>query len=156
MARPRLIYLLNSAQRHLQQWVGHQQAQAALQIQGPAPSAAQAGALFVLKQHDGVSMGQMAQLLGLEPPAVSGLVGRIEALGWVTRRPCPDDRRTQRVWLLPAGQALLPELQRAMARINLALTQGFTPDELTVVARWLEHVRQLPTDAAPTAADQQS
>ena len=152
-SRPRLIHLLNSAQRHLLHWVGQQQAQAALHLGGPVPSAAQAGALFVLKQQDGVTMGQLAQSLGLEPPAASGLVGRIEAMGWATRRPCPDDRRTQRVWLLPEGRALLPELQIAMKRINLELTRGLSPDELDVVARWLEHVRHLPMDTRPTAPD---
>lgn len=143
--KPRLIFLLNTAQRHLQQWMAGRQAQLAEQLGATVPTPAQAGALFMLAISDGATMGELAQALDLEPPAVSGLVQRIEAMGWAERRPCPDDRRTQRVWLRPLGQALLPALREGTARTNQALATGFTDEELATVARWLEHVRRLPT-----------
>jgi DNA-binding MarR family transcriptional regulator len=74
---------------------------------------------------------------------VSGLVQRMEALGWVLRRASEVDARTQHVWLQPAGRALLPALQKALARINERITGGFTPAELQTVGRWLEHVQAL-------------
>jgi|GEM_PF-164099 len=143
--RPRLVFLLNSAQRRLQQWIAAQQD--SLAGEGThAPSPAQSGALFALAQSDGATMGWLAQQLDLAPSAVSGLVQRMEALGWVARRPCPQDGRTQRVWLLTEGHAQLPLLQQAMKRINAGLTVGFSDDELTTVARWLAHVQHLDTD----------
>jgi len=99
--------------------------------------------LFALAQADGMTMGQLATTLDLAASAVSGLVQRMEALDWVARHPCPQDGRTQRVWLRPAGLALLPLLRQATARINHRLTQGFTDTELQTVARWLRHVQQL-------------
>lgn len=142
--KPRLIFLLNTAQRHLQQWMAGRQARLAEQLGAPVPTPTQAGALFMLAKCDGLTMGELAQALDLEPPAVSGLVQRIEAMAWAERRPCPDDRRTQRVWLRAQGQALLPALREGMASVNDALAAGFTDDELATVARWLEHVRRLP------------
>lgn len=144
--RPRLVFLLNSAQRRLQAWIGAQHAQHTHEGQA-SPSAAQAGALFVLARQDGATMGQLATELDLAPSAVSGLVQRLEALGWVQRRPCPEDARTQRVWLQASGQAQLPPLRHALSRINAQLTAGFTEAELQTVARWLTHVQQL--DATP-------
>lgn len=143
--RPRLIFLLNSAQRRLQQWMGAQQAQAAA-AGTPSPTAAQGGALFVLARQDGATMGQLADALDLAPSAVSGLVQRLEALDWVVRQPCPQDARTQRVWLRPSGRAQLAPLREAIARINAQLTAGFTEAELQTVARWLRHVQQLHPD----------
>ena len=70
------------------------------------------------------------------------MVQRTEALGWVQRATCPEDARTQRVWLLPAGRNQLPLLRSAIQRINRRLTTGFSPDELATVARWLQHVQQ--------------
>jgi DNA-binding MarR family transcriptional regulator len=142
---PRFIHLLGSAQRHLQQWMSLQQQHAANAAGHPLPTPVQAGALFVLAQADGRTMGEIARALDLEPPAVSGLVQRIEALGWVARQPCPQDGRTQRVWLSPAGQALLPTLRTVTQGIQARLCEGFTPEELATVARWLEHVRTLDT-----------
>ena len=140
--KPKLIFLLNSAQRHLQQWIARQTEEAG-HTASTLPTPAQSGVLFALAQADGMTMGQLATTLDLAASAVSGLVQRMEALDWVARHPCPQDGRTQRVWLRPAGLALLPLLRQATARINHRLTQGFTDTELQTVARWLRHVQQL-------------
>jgi DNA-binding MarR family transcriptional regulator len=140
--KPRLIFLLNSAQRHLQQWMG-QQTEAASQGGQQAPSPSQSGVLFALSTSDGATMGELAQALDLAPSAVSGLVQRMETLGWVARHPCPQDGRTQRVWLQDAGRQLMPWLRQATTRINARLTEGFSDAELQTVARWLAHVQRL-------------
>ncbi|WP_286741850.1 MarR family winged helix-turn-helix transcriptional regulator [Aquabacterium sp. UBA2148] len=140
--KPRLIFLLNSAQRHLQQWMA-QQTEAASRQGQQAPTPAQSGVIFALDKADGATMGELAQTLDLAPSAVSGLIQRMEALDWVTRHPCPQDGRTQRVWLRPSGQKLMPVLRQATTRINARLTEGFTEAELQTIARWLTHVQRL-------------
>ncbi|MBF5006105.1 MarR family winged helix-turn-helix transcriptional regulator [Diaphorobacter caeni] len=140
---PRFIHLLNSAQRRLQLRVAAEQASAAADA-STAPSPAQAGVLFSLAKHDGATMGNLSQALDLVPSAVSGLVQRMEALGWVQRRSCGLDARTQRVWLLPAGGEQLPALHSALKRINADLSRGFSSAELEIVGRWLAHVQGLP------------
>ncbi|MEY2842317.1 MAG: hypothetical protein RI920_354 [Pseudomonadota bacterium] len=147
--RQRFIFLLNSAQRRLQQWIAQQQAEAAADDVVP-PSPAQAGVLFALARAEGLNMGELANTLDLAPSAMSGLVQRLEALGWVARRADEHDGRTLRVWLLPAGQAQLPALKKALQRINMRLAEGFTEAELTVVARWLTHVQHLDDTHAPS------
>lgn len=144
---PRLIFLLNSAQRRLQQFIATEQERVA-SAGVAAPSPAQSGVLFVLARQDGATMGQLAQALDLAPSAMSGLVQRMEALGWVARRTSDADARTQQVWLEPAGRAVLPALNKALARINERLAGTFTPAELLTVARWLEHVQTLGDDDA--------
>ena len=139
---PRLIFLLNSAQRRLQQFIAGEQERAA-HAGLAAPTPAQSGVLFVLAREDGATMGQLAKALDLAPSAVSGLVQRMESLGWVERRASEADARTQQAWLLPAGEARLPALRKALGRINERLTGAFTPVELQTVARWLEHVQTL-------------
>jgi DNA-binding MarR family transcriptional regulator len=47
------------------------------------------------------------------------------------------------VWLREAGRAVVPPLRQATRRIQQRLTDGFTDDELSTVARWLRHVQQL-------------
>lgn len=141
-SKPRLIFLLNSAQRRLQQWMA-QQTEAASRAGQQAPSPSQSGVIFALAKSDGATMGELALTLDLAPSAVSGLVQRMEALDWVARHPCPQDGRTQRVWLRPAGQRLMPLLRQATTRINARLTEGFTEAEVQTIARWLTHVQQL-------------
>ncbi|MFZ2989234.1 MarR family winged helix-turn-helix transcriptional regulator [Ideonella sp.] len=139
---PRLVFLLNSAQRRLHQWMAMEQERAAIAGER-LPTPAQSGVLFTLASTDGLSMGQLALALDLAPSAVSGLVQRMELLGWLERRASDTDARTLRVWLSPEGVALLPALRTALGRINARLGQGFSPEELQTVGRWLEHVQAL-------------
>lgn len=141
-SRPRLVFLLTSAQRRLQAWIAAEQARAARRL-GTAPSAAQGGVLFLLAEQDGRTMGELAEALDMAPSALTGLVQRMEAAGWVERRACERDTRVQRTWLRDAGRAALPPLGQAARRIQQRLADGFTDDELQTVARWLRHVQQL-------------
>lgn len=127
---PRLVFLLNVAQRRLQRWM-------ASQTQHSGVTAAQSGLLFVLGQRDGVSMGEAGAALDLGPPGISGLVDRMTAANLIRRRADPDDGRAWRLWLTPAGRAALAQSKAGLAEINARLTEGFTEAEIDVVARWL-------------------
>jgi len=136
VSQPRFIFLLNSSQRRVQQWIANQ-GQEGLQLTAP-----QAGVLFVLERQDGQLMGELAQQLDLVPSAVSGLVERMQKLGLVERKPCTVDGRAQRVWLTEQGRAQLPLLYRITAQAQAKFSQGFSQEELAVVERWLKQVRQ--------------
>lgn len=127
---PRLVFLLNVAQRRLQRWM-------ASQTQHSGVTAAQSGLLFVLGQRDGVSMGEAGAAVDLGPPGISGLVDRMTAANLIRRRADPDDGRAWRLWLTPAGRAALAQSKAGLAEINARLTEGFTEAEIDVVARWL-------------------
>lgn len=126
----RLVFLLNVAQRRLQRWV-------ATRTQESGVTAAQSGLLFVLGQRDGVLMGEAGAALDLGPPGISGLVDRMTAAKLIQRRADPDDGRSWRLWLTPAGRAALARSKAGLSELNARLTEGFTEAEIDVVARWL-------------------
>src|SRR3954469_12951373 len=127
---PRLVFLLNVAQRRLQRWM-------AAQSDASGVTAAQGGLLFILGQRDGVLMGEAGAALDLGAPGISGLVDRVTAANLIRRRADPEDGRAWRLWLTPAGRAALAQSKTGLAEINARLTQGFTDAEIDVVARWL-------------------
>ena len=127
---PRLVFLLNVAQRRLQRWM-------AARTQHNGVTAAQSGLLFVLGQRDGVLMGEARAALDLGPPGISGLVDRMTAANLIRRRVDPEDGRAWRLWLTPAGRAALAQSKAGLAEINARFTDGFTQAEIDVVARWL-------------------
>lgn len=126
----RLVFLLSVAQRRLQRWI-------AAQTERNGVTAAQSGLLFVLGQRDGMPMGEAGAALDLGPPGISGLVDRMAAANLIKRRADPDDGRAWRLWLTPAGRTALAQSKAGLAEINARLTDGFTEDEIDVVARWL-------------------
>ena len=134
--QPFFIFLLNSSQRRLQRWIeSHRKPD--FQV-----SAAQAGVLFVLEKQDGALAGDIAQTLDLVPSAVSGLIDRMQRQQLLERKKCPEDGRATRLWLTPLGKDQLVLFKTQLAALNVRLTQGFTSDELAIVERWLNHIRQ--------------
>jgi DNA-binding MarR family transcriptional regulator len=128
-----LIYLLNVAQRRLQRWMA---AQPESEV---TPS--QAGLLFILGGQDGILMGEAGAALDLGPAGISGLVDRMAAARLVERRADREDGRAFRVWLTPKGRAALARAKAAAAQVNAMLTEGFTDEEMDVVARWLTSIQ---------------
>jgi DNA-binding MarR family transcriptional regulator len=131
--QPRLIYLLNVAQRRLQRWM-------AAQPSGEV-TPSQAGLLFILGRQDGILMGEAGGALDLGPAGISGLVDRMAAARLVERRADPEDRRAFRVSLTPKGRSELTRAKAAAAEVNAALTEGFTSAEIDIVARWLTSIQ---------------
>ncbi|MGW7084200.1 MarR family winged helix-turn-helix transcriptional regulator [Streptomyces sp. NPDC054871] len=56
---------------------------------------------------EGAAQRELSQELGYDPSAIVGLVDDLERLGFVERRPAPDDRRRRIVALAPAGHDFL-------------------------------------------------
>lgn len=63
-----------------------------------------------LSRQPGLSQNELAGLCEVEPITVARLVDRLEARGFVERRPDPGDRRVNRLHLCPAAQPILEEI----------------------------------------------
>ena len=60
--------------------------------------------LFFLQKNDGSSLTQISQGLMLENPTVTGLIDRLEKLGYVKRSDHPSDRRVYLIYLTREGK----------------------------------------------------
>ena len=127
----RFIYLLNVAQRRVQQWS---------LCDRRGVTSAQAGVLFLLGAKEGALIGDVAKSLGVGPSGISGLVDRMEGMGLVRRTPDPGDGRAVRLELTARGRAERDEAKARAAAINARLVEGFSEQELDVVARWMTNV----------------
>ncbi|WP_144722620.1 MarR family winged helix-turn-helix transcriptional regulator [Cellulosimicrobium sp. TH-20] len=137
---PRLVFLTTAAERQMRRWIARRGSARTTGDGGPGLGSAAAGVLLHLAAHPGATIGEVTAALQASPAGTSGLLARMERADLVRRRPDPDDRRTVRLDLTPTGTAALDDVRAALAELNDRLTEGFTPDELATVARWLEHV----------------
>jgi DNA-binding MarR family transcriptional regulator len=100
-------------------------------------SIVQLGALFFLVGREGCLHKELADALGIQPAAVSGLVDRMAAAGLVQRRTCSDDARAQRLHATAAGKRLASKAGPIIAAAQAALVEGFSEDEVAIIARFL-------------------
>lgn len=93
----------------------------------------QAKVLYLVSLHPGTPMSALAARLGVGPPAVSGLVDRLVALGHLERREDPTDRRQQLISITADGAAALDRLRELNTEALRRLITGLTPDELAAL-----------------------
>ena len=132
-ARPRFVQLLNRAQRALQRWIESRPES------WEGISAAQVGLLFVLRSRGGepAAIGEIAAELGVAPAAVTNLSKRMQAAGMVERVADAGDARLTRLQMTDAGANAGARAGEVLVELNARLSEGFTPEELQTVARWL-------------------
>jgi MarR family transcriptional regulator, transcriptional regulator for hemolysin len=63
--------------------------------------------LAYLERNEGIQQGSLADLLEIEPITLGRIVDKLQAIGFVERRPHPSDRR---IWLLALTARARPKL----------------------------------------------
>jgi MarR family transcriptional regulator, organic hydroperoxide resistance regulator len=82
------------------------------------------------------SQRELAAATGVTEQTMSRILARVERLGYVTRKPHPEDRRRHVIALTDAGAAVLREAADR-ERSEAMVAQGLTPDDLRELRRLL-------------------
>ncbi|MBA2316672.1 MAG: MarR family transcriptional regulator [Euzebyales bacterium] len=98
--------------------------------------------LLELSRAEGMSQRQLADRLGVEQPTVGIALRRLEAAGFVQRRPAPDDARVRLVALTEQGRQTLQTIHSAWTAAEGLLTDRLTAKELGQLRRLLTAVTQ--------------
>lgn len=72
-----------------------------------------------LHRKPGLSQSELAELLEVEKATAGRLIDRLEANGWVERRPDPADRRVNRIYMTAEGE----RIDRIMRPISRAMVE---------------------------------
>ncbi len=86
--------------------------------------------LSVLTATDGRSMGELAQYMVIEQPALSRVIDQMERDGLVTRRLASKDNRVVQVHLTDAGRQMFTQIRPLELRQYEQTIEGFRPAEL--------------------------
>jgi len=86
-------------------------------------------ALFVLEQHDEMSVKDVSGHLAMSFPAMSRSIDGLVQRGYVTRRECASDRRSKLVALLPAGREVLGRIVAARETALTAFAEQLSESE---------------------------
>lgn len=84
----------------------------------------------------------LAAELGVEGPTVARLIARLEASGYIERRPAPGDRRLKVVHLTARARIEAARIDRVAADLRAELLEGLDPAEFDAALRLLGEVRR--------------
>jgi DNA-binding MarR family transcriptional regulator len=94
-----------------------------------------------LHRHPGISQSELADMLEVERATAGRMVDRLEARGWLVRRPDPADRRINRLFLTEEAGAVQAEMGLiAEALIDDALA-ALAPGERAALTGMMERVK---------------
>ena len=123
----RLIYLISMAQQKLWTYL-----KTALRSEGIRVTPAQSGILFLLKQENGRSMSELSKALSTDNSTITGLVDRMEKLGFVRRDVSPTDRRMFRIYITPEGEEESNRARTVIEKVNEQIKSGFSEKEIQI------------------------
>ena len=96
--------------------------------------------LFLLRERP-MTLGEIADAHGVDRPYATIIVDKLEALGFVDRRPHPTDGRSKIVSLTPAGREAAVTAERVLREPPAPLT-ALTEGQLSELVSLLTQLRQ--------------
>jgi DNA-binding MarR family transcriptional regulator len=132
--RPTLGFLLGDVSRLLRREFDRRVAHLGL-------SQAQWRVLARLSVCEGINQANLAEQIEIQPISLTRLIDRMQAAGWVERRPDPKDRRALRLFLTPKAQPLLSELFRHGEETRQAALDGLSDPEVRQLSASLEKMK---------------
>jgi DNA-binding MarR family transcriptional regulator len=94
----------------------------------------QRSVLASLDRHGPMRLGELARVENISAPSLSGIVGRLEARGLVSRDDDPDDARSVIVAATPEAISELALARRERTALLMRAVASLTPDERMALA----------------------
>jgi DNA-binding MarR family transcriptional regulator len=91
--------------------------------------------LTLLRHHDAMPMGRLAEILDVSMSSTTGIIDRMEEKGLVERVRVPDDRRIVLVRSTAAGLALIDEAELVKSEVIVSAISRLDPEQLDRLTR---------------------
>ncbi|MFK2873864.1 MarR family winged helix-turn-helix transcriptional regulator [Dyella lipolytica] len=119
---------------------------------------AQWRATKVLYHREGLRQTELAEFLEMEPIAVGRVIDRLQAAGFVERRPDPKDRRAWRLYTTTQASGVIDDMEQIAYELRRECTTGITFEEMSqamdVMTRLKENLQALDTTETPAESDE--
>jgi DNA-binding MarR family transcriptional regulator len=90
---------------------------------------AQWSVLAHLSRQEGINQATLADILEIEPITLVRLLDRLEAAGWLERRPDPRDRRARLLFLTEAAHPMLDRMRALGAETREEAVAGLSEED---------------------------
>lgn len=98
----------------------------------------QTAIIWLLSNNPGVSQVELAKALDMDRPSMMTLIDRLQQRGLLTRGRSTVDRRRQELHLTSAGNRLLAQARRRIAKHEQRIRSKFTAEEFATLLAALQ------------------
>ena len=101
---------------------------------------AQGRILYVLWQHEDISISSLSAKTSLANTTLTSMLDRMESSGLIIRKPDPTDRRSRLIALTDKARALQHDYERVSQQMNERYYIGFSESEIRRFEAYLQRV----------------
>lgn len=94
--------------------------------------------LNALVEDPGEDQVTLAGKVAFDAATFGSVIGRLEAKGWVRRKPDAQDRRRKLLWVTPEGERAAQAMKRAVARTQTRILAPLEPGERDQLVQLLD------------------
>jgi MarR family transcriptional regulator for hemolysin len=98
--------------------------------------------LAVLSKNEGINQVSLAEYLDIQPITLTRQVDRLEADGWIKRKPDPTDRRATLLNVTPKAQPLIEQIWGLADELARDMLEGISDEDREQAHRVLSTIRQ--------------
>ena len=97
--------------------------------------------LRVLWVEEGLTHGDLARRLRVQPATITKMIQRMQKAGFVERRPDPGDERVSRVYLTESGRAVQADVRGVWHTLEKEAFAEFTEEERALLRQFFVQIR---------------
>lgn len=95
------------------------------------------GLLSVIREHPGQPQSRLAEAVALRRSSLVKILDELEKDNLLVRKPAPNDRRSNRVWLTDKGEQVTKALFEEAQQEETRLMQGMTDEQIECLSAGL-------------------
>lgn len=108
----------------------------------------QYAALVAIRTHPGIDATRLSLVIAFDRSTLGSVIERLEAKGFITRRPGTTDRRVKSLHLTQAGRSILQKVMAAVDRAQERMLAPLEPAERNTLVALLVRLVDLNNEAS--------
>jgi DNA-binding MarR family transcriptional regulator len=108
----------------------------------------QYAALIAMHTHPGIDATRLSAVIAFDRSTLGSVIERLEAKGYVERKPAPEDRRIKLLYLTKQGGAILREIMPVVERAQSRMLEPLKPADRKMLMALLVQLVELNNEAS--------
>jgi MarR family transcriptional regulator, lower aerobic nicotinate degradation pathway regulator len=108
----------------------------------------QYAALVAIHTHPGIDATRLSAVIAFDRSTLGSVIERLQAKGYIERKPAPEDKRIKLLYMTRAGTALLRDIIPAVERAQARMLEPLKPADRKTLMALLEQLVDLNNEAS--------